>query len=596
MHSPSSATHSAEAGCKGCLAPYRVDMPIDAVGRYGRMFDLPALIADEDVLRRIGASGGFCDASAENFPTSGNDFSVRTGAASRTRDARIEAGWPFFGQFVAHDLTADRSPLTKHAEVELLANLRKAQADLEPLYGPGPAGAPYLYSRNDPAKLLDCGGDVPRNQEGIAAIVDPRNDSHIFMSQMQVAFIRAHNRLVDQFRAGGADEQSLFDHARRALVWHYQWLIINEFLPQLAGSELVNTILSGGPRFYRPDGAPFIPVEFADGAYRYGHSQVRECYVLRPGREAVRFFPDLLGFGPIGDRTVDWTLFFDVPGYPLAQRAKPIDARLVSSLISLPEAISGEVSGSAYASLAARDLQRGHGLGLPSGESVARVIGAEVLSEDELGICQDGWTGQTPLWIYVQREAAARHAGNRLGEVGGTIVAEVLIGVIAADPDSYLAQAPDWRPTLPAHEGDFKLRDLLVDAALSASALSEQAQHQSCPRLRAERGGLARHPPPEFGNLVDLRRGHGAADDGCSARLAVGGSDRLSCIVDGPYAAGIVLDRPDPGEQQPLQDGCGHVLPELSGVVRHRSAQLAGIGVGEQPDLRVPGEQERHAA
>jgi hypothetical protein len=442
-----------------------VDAPIDTAGRYGRMFDLPALVADEDVLRRIGASGGFCDASATYAIHSGSDSWAGAGASARPPDARTEAGWPFFGQFVAHDLSADRSPLAKHAEVELLANVRSARADLEPLYGPGPAGAPYLYSRSDPAKLLECGDDVPRNQEGTAAIVDPRNDSHIFMSQMQVAFIRAHNRLVDRFRGDGADERALFAHTQRELTWHYQWVIINEFLPQLAGSELVNTILAGGRRFYRPEGAPFIPVEFADGAYRYGHSQVRETYVLRPGREALRFFPDLMGFGPVGDRTVDWTLFFDVPGYPLAQRAKPIDGRLVASLICLPEAISGEAGDTVYASLAARDLQRGHGLGLPSGESVARLIGAEVLSEDELGIPRVDWFGETPLWIYVQREAAARHGGDRLGAVGGTIIAEVLIGVIARDPGSYLSLAPDWRPTLPAHEGEFKLRDLLVDAA-----------------------------------------------------------------------------------------------------------------------------------
>jgi hypothetical protein len=424
------------------------------------MFDLPALIADEDILLRIGAFGGFCDASAAYACDS-----ERTETSATTQDARIEAGWPFFGQYVAHDLTADRSPLTKHAEVELLANLRRARADLEPLYGPGPVGAPYLYSRNDPAKLLESDGDLPRNHEDTAIIVDPRNDSHIFMSQLQVALIRAHNRLVDRLREDGADEHRLFEHAQRALTWHYQWVIVNEFLPQLAGSNLVNAILTRGPRFYRPDSAPYIPVEFADGAYRYGHSQIRETYVLRPGGEAVRFFPDLMGFGPIGDRTVDWTLFFDVPGYPLAQRAKPIDGRLVRSLICLPEDISGEVSDAAYASLAARDLQRGHGLGLPSGESVATLIGAEVLNEEELGLPRDDWAGQTPLWIYVQREAAARHAGDRLGEVGGTIIAEVLIGVIGADPDSYLSVAPDWRPTLPAHEGDFKLRDLLVEAA-----------------------------------------------------------------------------------------------------------------------------------
>ncbi len=447
---PASATHPPETGGKGCLAPYRIDAPADKIGRYGRMFDLPALVADETVLQRIGASGGFCDDSAEEV------------AAVRAGDADIEAGWPFFGQFVAHDLTADRSPLARHAELDSLANLRSARANLEPLYGPGPATSPFLYQRNDPAKLLEFDGDVPRNHEGTATIGDPRNDSHIFMSQLQVAFIRAHNRLVDRLSAEGAADRDLFETARRDLTWHYQWVIINEFLPQLVGSDLVNTILACGPRFYRPEGAPFIPVEFADGAYRYGHSQIQETYVLRPGREAVRFFPDLMGFGPIGDRTVDWALFFDVRGHQVAQRAKRIDGRLVSSLISLPEAISGEVSNSAYASLAVRDLQRGHGLGLPSGESVARLIGADVLSEDEIGLPRDGWSGETPLWIYIQREAASRQAGNRLGEVGGTIIAEVLIGVISNDPESYLARDPEWRPTLPARDGVFKLRDLLI--------------------------------------------------------------------------------------------------------------------------------------
>jgi hypothetical protein len=449
---PISAKQSAEIGIKGCLAPYRLDVPPDVVGRYGRMFDLPGLVANEALLRRIGASGGFCDADAGNL------------GSAETRESSVEAGWPFFGQYVAHDVTADRSPLATHAEVELLANLRSARANLEPLYGPGPVGAPYLYSRSDPAKLLEHDGDVPRNHEDTALIADPRNDSHIFMSQLQVALIRAHNRLVDRLRADGADENSLFADAQRALTWHYQWVIVKDFLPQLVGPDLVNEILHRGPRFYRPEGAPFIPVEFADGAYRYGHSQILETYVLRPGREAVRFFPDLMGFGPVGDRTVDWTLFFDVPGHPLAQRAKCIDGRLVSSLISLPEAISGEVSHAAYASLAARDLQRGHGLALPSGESVARLIGAEVLTEDELGLCRYGWTGETPLWMYIQREAAVRHGGNRLGEVGGTIIAEVLIGVICSDRESYLEQDPDWRPTLPAHEGGFRLRDLLIAA------------------------------------------------------------------------------------------------------------------------------------
>jgi hypothetical protein len=155
---------------------------------------------------------------------------------------------------------------------------------------------------------------------------------------------------------------------------------------------------------------------------------------------------------------------FDVPGRPAAQRAKPIDGRLPRSLIELPQAITGTVEYEAYRSLAARDLERGQATGLPSGESVARHLGVDVLSEEEVGLAQYGWKGETPLWLYVLREAATRHQGDRLGEVGGRIVAEVLVGIIARDPESYLAVDPAWNPTLPSRDARFRLPDILVAA------------------------------------------------------------------------------------------------------------------------------------
>jgi hypothetical protein len=66
-----------------------------------------------------------------------------------------------FGQFVAHDITADRSPLTHHAELAEIRNARSPRANLEVVYGDGPAGMPFLYDRDDPAKLL-----VGRNDAG----------------------------------------------------------------------------------------------------------------------------------------------------------------------------------------------------------------------------------------------------------------------------------------------------------------------------------------------------------------------------------------------------------------------------------------------
>jgi hypothetical protein len=442
----SAAVTIAVHGRDHCLAPARVDAPIGYAGRYGRMFDLPALEVDDAPLLRIGAAGGFCD---------GGDCKD---------DSHVEAGWPFFGQYVAHDLTADRSPLRSHADLATLRNMRSPRANLESLYGGGPVGSPYLYQRDDPAKLLEGAGDLPRNQEGIALIADPRNDVHAFVSQMQLAFIGAHNLFVDRLRAEDVPDSLLFDEARRALSWHYQWVIVNDFLPGLVGSELVDELLGQGPTYYKADGDPFIPVEFADAAFRYGHSQIRQLYQLQAGGLRRPVFPDLIGFGAIGDRRVDSSLLFDVPGHPPAQRAKPIDGQLPRSLVELPQAITGAVDEEAYRSLAARDLERGQGTGLPSGEAVARHIGADPLSEEEVALARHGWEGETPLWLYVLREAAACHDGERLGPVGARIVGEVLVAIIAADPDSYLALDPDWSPTLPSHDGRFRLRDVLVPA------------------------------------------------------------------------------------------------------------------------------------
>jgi hypothetical protein len=431
-----------------CLAPERVDAPIHG-GRYRALFaDLPPLDVDEDALHALGRPGGPCDLGADLIGDP---------------DSNVAAVWPFFGQFIAHDITADRSPLVHHADPSLVRNFRAPKANLEGMYGPGPIGAPYLYRKDDPAKLLlsPMGCDVPRNHEGIALIGDPRNDVQLFTSQMLVAFINLHNRLVDRLREDGVDEASVFDEARRSATWHYQHVILREFLPAVIGAPLTASLLEHGPALYRFGDDPYIPFEFADAAYRYGHAQIRDRYQVSSGFGPVPVFPDLMGFGPVPpEHTVDWTLQIDVGGFPPAQRAKRIDSRLPAPLIALPTQVSGSAPGTDYASLANRDLQRGQAVGLPSGEAVARRLGVPALSRSQVAL---GWEGETPLWFYILREAEVLHAGDRLGPVGGRIVGEVLVGIIDFDPASLRAVDPGWRPTLPARRaGAFGLADILV--------------------------------------------------------------------------------------------------------------------------------------
>jgi Animal haem peroxidase len=443
--------HAARIARDHCLAPSRVDAPIDG-GRYRSLFeDLPPLRADEGALHALGRPGGPCDL--------GDDDAGRA-------DSRVAAVWPFFGQFLAHDITADRSPLTHRADRGALRNARAPLANLEGLYGAGPIGMPYLYDNDDPVKLLlgPGGCDVPRNQEGIALIGDPRNDVQLFTNQMLVAFIKLHNKLVDRLREDGVAEAVLFAEARRATTWHYQHVILREFLPGLIGPELTEELLVAGPRLYRADEAdPYIPFEFADAAYRYGHAQIRERYQVNAGFGPVPVFPDLMGFGPVPpERAVDWTLQIDVAGHPPAQRSKRIDPRLPAALIALPTQVSGSEPGTDYASLANRDLQRGQAVGLPSGEAVAALLGTPALDPEQIDLAAHGWTGETPLWFYILKEADVLHDGDRLGPVGGRIVGEVLVGIIDGDPESFRSADPGWTPTLPARADRFGLADILL--------------------------------------------------------------------------------------------------------------------------------------
>ena len=431
--------HPATAIRSHCLSPARARVAIDASlgpASYARMFpDLPSFHADERFLHALGRAGGVCDCGdVDDSPEALGDTA---------------AGWPIFGQFVAHDITADRSILRSHTNTAELRNARSPQLNLECLYGDGPTGHPFLYHRDDPAKFLlgSDGADVQRNAEGIAVIGDPRNDSHMLMSQLHLAMLKAHNTFVDEVRRTETPNDRVFGEAARELRWHYQWIILHEFLPALVGQTLVDQVLREGPQWFRPAHGGFIPLEFADAAYRYGHSQIRHRYQLNLQTDPVPLFPDLLGFRAVPhQRAVDWTRFFDTPGAKPAQRSKKIDGKLVPALIALPVAVTGECEIKDYHSLAIRDLQRGQGVGLPSGEAVARRMGIAPLSGEQVGLTSTDWQGETPLWYYILREADACTGGHRLGPVGGRIVTEVLVRLIDADGTSYRQSNRNWRP------------------------------------------------------------------------------------------------------------------------------------------------------
>ncbi|WP_141932915.1 heme peroxidase family protein [Bradyrhizobium sp. UNPA324] len=206
----------------------------------------------------------------------------------------------------------------------------------------------------------------------------------------------------------------------------------------------------------------------------------------------------LNGFRPLPPEWgIDWSFFLpdvksDLPkptkelpfgSFVRPQPAYRIDTMLVDPLSSLPDLRNERLDRRSLPSL---NLQRGIALGLPSGQAVARRMGLTPLTDEQLWIEDGNLTDanaakarremfkanaaqlheNAPLWYYILREAeltdqvktsfedddkkkrTAKLGGARLGDVGGRIVAEVLIGLVAADSQSYLVQVPHWRPTV----------------------------------------------------------------------------------------------------------------------------------------------------
>jgi hypothetical protein len=286
--------------------------------------------------------------------------------------------------------------------------------------------------------------------------------------------IHFHNRMVDHVHeTTGATGADLFTEAQRLCRFYYQWAVLTDFLPRICGQGVVdglfkkpsgNAPIRADLRFYKPQRTPFIPVEWSVAAYRFGHSQIRPGYRMNATRGAAFFQPqpgegNLNGFRPIPpELKIDWRFFFDVPGSTVTpQRSMRIDAKLSLPLFDLP-------FGDPPTSLAERNLLRGRALGLPSGQAVAEEMGVAPLSNDALGIAPDpGWENQAPLWYYVLKEAELLEEGRRLGPVGGRIVGETLVGLLAAHKSSFFHLYRTFQPMPPVapEAGRFTVGDLL---------------------------------------------------------------------------------------------------------------------------------------
>ncbi|MDX8031893.1 heme peroxidase family protein [Lentzea sp. BCCO 10_0856] len=471
-----------------------------------------------------------------------------SGSQPDSENPAVPAGFTYLGQFVDHDLTMDRteSQLGQDVNVDELMQGRSPALDLDSVYGRGPRDKDdQVFYAEDGVKLKMGttsplgpefppfeGFDLPRRggTAGTAAdrraplIPDARNDENLAIAQTHLAFIRFHNRVVDELALTGLTGDRLFRAAKELVVRHYQWMLRTDFLPRIIDPAIVDDVFTNGRRFFEVpgdchgrDNTPTMPIEFSVASYRLGHSMIREAYQWNrvfnttQGIAGTLFLlfvftgtagnfdpssavPDLddvnrgntftLPSNWIADfrRLYDFTEADRDDLVPPAEfgggnLTKRIDSLLVDPLRQLPAGTFGG-RGTQFPeiqrNLAFRNLTRANMMELATGQQMAELFGVEPLTAEQIltgngGANLDALTEDqkaqlveaTPLWFYVLREA---EVGNGLmGPVGGRLTAEVFHRAIEGSRIS-IVRSPYWRPTLGPDSSTFRMVDLLLFA------------------------------------------------------------------------------------------------------------------------------------
>lgn len=407
-------------------------------------------------------------------------------------DSETPAGFTFFGQFIDHDLTLTiprqepGPPLEQLSSRHQFFNARSGDLDLDSVFGFGPEhdldNGGVLYRPDYKLKTgPDTGNsawDLARDARGVALIGDPRNDENVILAQLHASFVHAYNRMYDE-ETGTRTERYIA--ARLRLMQTYQFIVLNDYVARFVPPEVLQDVTAKKAPVYaammarEPRSQALIPIEFAVAVFRFGHSQVRPGYRMNRGpASGAGTFPvpppppdpsqpppvtpppppeSLNGGRPVPENLAfNHALFFSdaTPRPAEVNVARKIDTRLARPLFFLrfpgiPKADEGtEPDGNQQ--LAKRNLLRGRQMRLVDAQRAAHLAGVAVLTPEQIDLANPQLRSSTPLWFYTLREAEIG-GGERLGPLGGRLMAETFVGILNHAQSSFVRlQQPGWTP------------------------------------------------------------------------------------------------------------------------------------------------------
>jgi hypothetical protein len=513
------------------------------------------------------------------------DWPAHERAACRTwENPNIPSGYTYLAQFVSHDVVQSSVPLSLATDMRPSPfNVRRAGVRLDTLYGAGPLGCPFAYALDDGADRsrtkLRLGRiqrddrtsdarcpfrDIPRaaaeNQTGIdrgvpgrlaltdPLIVDPRNDDHAILSQMTTLFALLHNGLVDVVtRAEGPPRNSVsqeaayrrFLCARGATTLIYRNVVRRDLMRRLLHPEIYRAYTRETPTFIDETSPEILgarldeaqrreewrmPLEFSHGAFRFGHSLVRNQY--RINDIATNELSENLEKTSLSDPInmplneswiVQWSQFFEIDGSlpNLARRIGPKFSDALGSARIFPALDDTNRVGLAY-----RDLVSSALAGLWSVDHLIeklRALRPDLVGLSRLLADRDGRVERLRAWLVEQPaygrlaaddietlsndpplpffclfEAAFDPAvrGLSLGVLGSIIAAEVILGALSRDK-------------MPAELGAETLADAMRNLSLGLygeNLLEEVSEIQSMSELTSFTADIAslRDAEPAF--------------------------------------------------------------------------------------------------
>ena len=208
---------------------------------------------DEADLRRL---AGEMTAKQERRPT-------RETERDPEEDPEITAAYTYLGQFVDHDLTFDPTSQLREflsrTRSHGLADFRTPRFDLDNLYGRGPADQPYMYAGTGSAccwasacRATPTTRIRARYPAGRAA-----GRSSAIRATTRTASWRSFTPSSCGSTTGSPStwaQQASFEEVRQQVRWHYQWMLVTDFLPTVVNNETFTSVFAD-PRNRRSQAA-----------------------------------------------------------------------------------------------------------------------------------------------------------------------------------------------------------------------------------------------------------------------------------------------------------------------------------------------------